>query len=148
MKTETIRHLSATRLLVIVTSITCAFAAAANGQSSFTGKFTLPHEVHWGTVALPAGDYSITMVSPAAPILIQSASGETKMFTSVPVRADSEKGDAYLLITVRGNERRVSAMNLPQLGTSFIYEPLSKTDRELLAKEGQIHVVPVNIARK
>ena len=149
MKTETIRHLSATRLLVIVMWITCAFAAAANGQSSsFTGRLTLPYEVHWGTAALPAGDYSITMEYFGAPILIRSASGETTMLGRIPVRGDSEKGPACLFITVRGNERIVRSLNLPQLGTSFIYEPLSNTERELLAKGAQIQTVPVTTARK
>ena len=148
MKTEAIRYLSAMRLLMIVTLITCAFAVAGNAQSSFIGRFTLPYEVHWGTVALPAGDYSITMDSFGAPILIRSASGEAKMFASIPVRADSEKGPACLFITVRGNERIVRSLNLPQLGTSFIYEPLNTTERELLAKEGQIQSVPVSTARK
>ena len=144
MKTETIGCLPAMRLLVIVLWITCAFAATANAQSNFTGRFTLPYEVHWGTVALPAGDYSITMASYAAPALIRSASGKAKMFTRTPVRADSEKGAAYLFIAVRENERRVLYLNLPQFGTSFIYEPQNKTERELFAKES----VPVSTARK
>jgi hypothetical protein len=148
MKMKAIRHRSAMRLLVIVTLITCAFAAEANAQSSFTGRFTLPYEVHWGKVVLPAGDYSITMESSAAPALVRSASGENKMFTSIPVTAESEKGAACLVITLRGNERRVRSLNLPRLGTSLIYEPLSNTERELLAKEGQIQTVPVSTARK
>lgn len=146
MKTETIRH--TVRLLVIVTLTACAFATAASAQSSFTGKFTLPYEVHWGTVMLPAGDYSITMASPTAPAEVWSANGKTKMFTVIPIAADSQKGAASIFITVRGNERRVQSLNLPQLGQSLTYEPLSRSEREALAKGRRLEAVPVITAEK
>ncbi|PYU21890.1 MAG: hypothetical protein DMG32_19480 [Acidobacteria bacterium] len=145
MKTETMRH--RVRLLAIVTLATCAFTAAANAQS-FTGKFTLPYEVHWGAVVLPAGDYSITMESSSVPALVSSANGEIKMFTRLPITANSEKGAAGLLISVRGDERTVRSVNLPQYGASLIYKPFSKAERELLAKGGQLQTVPVFAAKK
>jgi hypothetical protein len=148
MKTETIQSRSWVRVLVIVTLATCAFAAAANAQPSYTGKFTLPHEVRWGSVVLPAGNYSIIMDSPSAPALVWSANGERKMFTTPPMIADSEKGAASITMTVNGNERIVRSVNLPELGKSFTYKPLTKAERELLAKTGQIETVPVVIARK
>ncbi len=45
-------------------------------------------------------------------------------------------------------ERRVRSLNLPQTGRVLIYEPLTKAEREQLAKAGQIQAVPVVIARK
>jgi phosphate/sulfate permease len=148
MKTETIHHRSWVRLLVIVSLATCAFAAGANAQTSYTGKFTLPHEAHWGSVVLPAGSYSIKMDSLSAPALVWSVNGETKMFTTPPMIADSEKGTAAITMTVNGNERIVRSLNLPELGKSFTYKRLTKAERELFAKTGQIETVPVVIARK
>jgi hypothetical protein len=148
MKKETIEHLSRVRLLVIAVLVTCAFATAANAQSSFTGKFTLPYEVHWGTVVLPAGDYSITLESLSAPALVWSASGEIKMFTVPPITADSQKGAARLYITFLQGERIVRSLNLPQNGRSLVYKPLTKAERELVAKAGQIETVPVFTAKE
>lgn len=148
MKTQTIQHRSWVKLFVIAALAVCGFAAAAKAQPSYEGRFTLPHEVRWGTVVLPAGDYSIIMDSVSAPALVWSANGETKMFTTPPMIADREKGDASITVTVNGNERIVRSLNLPELGKSFTYKPLTKAEREQLAKAGQIQAVPVFAARK
>jgi hypothetical protein len=136
------------KLLLGIVIATCVFTAVVNAQPSYTGKFTLPHEARWGSVVLPAGSYSILMDSPSAPALVWSANGETKMFTTPPMIADSEKSAAAITMTVNGNERIVRSLNLPELGKSFTYKPLTKAERELFAKTGQIETVPVVIARK
>jgi len=136
------------KLLLAVVIATCVFTAVVNAQPSYTGKFTLPHEARWGSVVLPAGSYSIMMDSPSAPALVWSANGETKMFTIPPTIADSEKGAAAITMTVNGKDRIVRSLNLPELGKSFTYKPLTKAERELFARTGQIETVPVVIARK
>jgi hypothetical protein len=136
------------KLLLGIVIATCVFTAVVNAQPSYTGKFTLPHEARWGSVVLPAGSYSILMDSPSAPALVWSANGETKMFTTPPTIADSEKSAAAITMTVNGNERIVRSLNLPELGKSFTYKPLTKAERELFAKTGQVETVPVVIARK
>ena len=133
-------------VLAIITLAMFAFAAAANAQS-FSGNFTLSHEVHWGRTVLPAGDYSITMVSSSKPAFIQSATGQIHMFTTIPTKGDKEKVAAGLLVTVNGNERTVRSMNLPQYGVSLIYNPLTQAEREQLAK-WEAEIVPVIVAKK
>ena len=59
-----------------------------------------------------------------------------------------KKGPACLIVTASGNERRVRSLNLPELGQSLTFEPLTSTEREMFAKAGQIDTVPVIIARK
>jgi hypothetical protein len=148
MKTETIGHRLPVRLLLIVTLATCAFAVAANAQSGFTGKFTLPYEVHWGTVVLPAGEYTISMDSLHTATLVQSGNNNQSFYTRIPLMEDSEKGAACLFITVQGNERMIRSLNLPQYGRSLVYKRLTKAEREQLAKAGQVHTVPVVVARE
>jgi hypothetical protein len=148
MKTETVQRRSWVMLLAIATLAVCGFAVAVKAQPSYKGRFTLPHEARWGTVVLPAGDYSIIMDSVSAPALVWSANGETKMFTTSPMIADGEKGAASITMTVNGVERIVRSLNLPELGKSFTYKPLTKAEREQLAKAGQIESVPVIVARK
>jgi hypothetical protein len=149
MKTTHATHLlTSLKLLLGVVIATCAFTAVANAQPSFVGKFTLPYEVHWDSAVLPAGEYSIRMDSAAGPAVIRWASGSREVYTRFRIIADSEKGGAYLTLTTQGNERRVRSVNLPELGESVIFAPLTKTEREMLAKAGQISTLPVVIARK
>src|SRR5579872_6108094 len=131
------------KLFLGVLIASCVFTVAANAQPIYVGKFTLPYEVHWGQAVLPAGDYSIRMDSVAARPVISSASGNKAVFTEPPIFADSEKGGTYLTITAQGNERRVRSLNVPALGKSVIFAPLTKSQREILAKAGRINTLPV-----
>jgi hypothetical protein len=149
MKTSRRNRYSATAKVILgVLFATCVFTAAANAQPSFEGKFTLPYEVHWNHAVLPAGEYSIEVDAKGMPAILHSTSTGTSVNTSSPILADREKGAACLTVTIRGNERRVRSVNLPQIGMSLIFDPLSKMEREMFAKAGQIDAVPVVTARK
>ena len=148
MKTAT-RLQTSLKLLLAAAITTCGFTAAANAHPGFAGKFTLPFEVHWGKAVLPAGDYVIRMDSTSAPATISSASGSQAMvYTEFPTIADSLKGGTYLTITTQGNESTVRSLNEPGVGKLVIFSPLTKSEREILAKAGRIQTVPVIIARK
>ena len=142
------RHSTTAKVILGVLFATCAFTAAANAQPSFQGKFTLPYEAHWNHAVLPAGEYTIQVDSKGGPALLQSTSGDKAAYTGPSIIADPEKGAACLMVTIRGNERRVRSVNLPQIGVSLVFDPLSKTEREMFAKAGQIDAVPVVTARK
>lgn len=147
MQRKPVQDAMKARFLMGVLLVTCLFAAVANAQS-YEGRFTLPYTVNWGNVVLPAGEYTITMNSLKAPALVRSASGKTKLFTVTPTMADVEKGSASLFITVIGNQRRVRSMNLPEFGSSLIYGPLTRTERQMLAEAGHVRAVPVITAEK
>jgi hypothetical protein len=76
------------------------------------------------------------------------ASGNWAVQTQLPITAHSEKGGTYLTITTQANERRVRSLNMPDLGKSVTFAPLTKSEREELAKAGQISTLPVIIPRK
>lgn len=122
---------------------TCVFAMAANAQPTFAGKFTLPYEVHWGQAVLAAGQYSIRMNSVAGPAMVTSADGSRTVYTQFPTIADSDKGGTCLTITNLGNERKVRSLNLPELGKLVIFAPLTRSEREEIAKAGQTNTVPI-----
>jgi hypothetical protein len=65
-----------------------------------------------------------------------------------PILHDSDEHTAYLFITIRGRERRIQSLHLPLLGKSLVYEPLSQSEREMLAEAGQAQIVPVVTAAK
>jgi hypothetical protein len=147
-----IKHMTtpaSVRLLLGVVIATFVFTAAANAQPSFAGKFTLPYEVRWGKAVLPAGDYVIRMDSTASPAKISPANGSSAgVYTEYPLVEDSHMSGVYLTITNNANERRVRSLNLPQFGKAIVFAPLTKSEREVLAKAGQINTVPVVTAKK
>jgi hypothetical protein len=143
------QYLASLRLLLGVLVATFVFTAAANAQPSFAGKFTLPYAVRWGQAVLPAGDYVIRMDSTASPAEISPANGSSAgVFTEYPLVEDSHMSGVYLTITNNANQRRVRSLNLPQFGKAIVFSPLTKSEREALAKAGQINTVPVVTAKK
>ena len=141
-------HLTKPILLAAILMANLAFTVAANAQSGWVGKFTLPYEVHWNHAVLPPGDYIITMDSKYAPALIRAAHGTRSVYTSIPLVASREEGGASLLITERDGQRTVRFVNSPLLGVSFIYQAIPRPEREALAKTGQLESVPVMVAKK
>ena len=135
------------RMLAIVALAIWALTATANAQS-VQGKVTLPYKVHWGTATLPPGNYTISMDSLHTATLVQSASNNISFYTRMAVAQDSTKGPASLLITSFQGERRVRSLNLPEYGRSLVYDPLTKAEREQIAKAGQEQAVPVITAKK
>lgn len=144
---QAIQHSTSLKLLLGTLMAICVFSAAANAQPSFIGKFTLPYEVRWGQAVLPAGNYFIRIDSMAAPATISSEGGGRTAFVKPPVLADSERGGTYLTVTAQGTERRVRSLNLPEIGKSLIFTPLSKSEREAVAKAGQLDTLSV-VAKK
>lgn len=147
MRAKTIRRAMELRLFAVVLLTTSAFAASANAQS-FSGKFTLPSETHWGKSVLPAGDYTINLNSLTNVAVVQSADGKNARFMPIPITTSSHKGPTALLVMVRGNERIVRSLNLPSNGISLIYTPATAAEREMLAKAEQVQAVPVITAGK
>jgi len=145
---NTIQHMTSAKLALGVLVATFVFSAAANAQPTFEGKFVLPHEVRWNHAVLPPGQYSIEIASTEAPVVLHSASTGKSYNTSTPMMADAEKGATRLNITNFGNERRVRSLNLPQIGKALVFDPLTRTEKELLAKAGGNDAVPVMAARK
>jgi hypothetical protein len=136
------------RNFVVLFSIVAA-AVTANAQIPLHGKFQLASETRWGKAVLPAGNYSFTIESAQQPvrIVIQSADGKTGAMAQAETSVNAAPGGSYLFITGSGPERMVRSMNLPQLGTSLIYQPLTVRERETLYATAS-QTVPVQIAKK
>jgi hypothetical protein len=136
------------RNFVVLFSIVAA-AVAASAQASLHGKFQLTSETRWGKAVLPAGEYSLTIDSTQQPfrMTVQAINGKASAMTVAVSSTDAAPGGSYLFITGSGADRTVRSMNLPQLGRSVVYEPLTKAERETLyAKTSQ--TVPIQIAKK
>jgi hypothetical protein len=145
MKTKTIHYATASLLLVVLTTLISV--TGANAQAVFAGNFTLPHAVRWGQTMLAAGQYSIYFSTFNSPATIHSKDGKIASFV-MGTRQDSESGPSSLTVVVRGNERSVASLNLPQSGISLVYTPMTKAERETLAKVKQVETIPLITAKK
>lgn len=136
------------RNLLLLLSILTG-AVAANGQDALHGKFQLSSEVRWGEAVLPAGEYSFVLESTQRPlkVVIYPADRKTGAMVIASAFENARPGGSYLFITENGSRGIVRSMNLPQLGMSLIYEPLTQRDRETLYAS-QSHTVPVQLAKK
>ena len=140
-------------LFVAVALSALAFAGGVKAQASFggplfSGKFTLPYEVHWGKAVLQPGNYVINMRDIQSAATVWSADLRHGFFLPPPILSHSEKGPTKLTVSIRGDERIVTSMNVPDIGYSFTFKPLTKADRELLAKASQVQAVPITTAKK
>jgi hypothetical protein len=131
-------------LLILVVAAT----VGANAQNSFTGKVQLPSEVRWDKSVLPAGEYSLSIPSFQAPVrlYIQSMDGKTAAIAVAQI-ANPEPGGNSIFVTGTGSNRLVRSMNLPQLGCSLVYAPITSREREkLYASVSQS--LPVQMVKK
>ena len=142
------QHSTSLKLLLGMLMAICAFSAAANAEPLFVGKFTLPYEVHWGQAVLPAGQYFIRMDSSSSSATVRSVKGDRTAFMVPPIVADNERGGTYLTITAQGDKRTVRSLNMPEVGKMAIFAPLTKSEREAIAKAGQLDTVSVVAAKK
>jgi hypothetical protein len=143
-----IQHSASLKLLLGMLMAISVFSAAANAQPTFAGKFTLLHEVHWGQAVLPAGQYFIRMDSMSPSASISSAKGDTIALIVSVALADNERGGTYLIVTKQGDKRTVRSLNIPEAGKMVIFAPLSRSEREAIARAGQLDTVTVASARK
>lgn len=136
------------RNFVVLFSIVAA-AVAANAQATLHGKFQLTSETRWDKAVLPAGEYSLTIDSTQQPfrITVQEINGKKSAMTLALSSTDAAPGGSYLFITGTGADREVRSMNLPELGRSLIYKPLSAGERETLYASFS-QTVPVRIVSK
>lgn len=129
-------------ILVVISMV--LVGVAANAQTVLHGKFVLTSEAHWGKAVLPAGEYTFTMSSVQSPIIIQAVKGKAAAMVLAETHADVAPGGSYILITADG---QVRSMNLPQLGTSLIFRPLTSRERETLYASTS-RTVPVQVAAR
>src|SRR5437870_2389992 len=119
---KSIRNWKLVKHLGLAALALCSFAVLGNAQAAYQGKFTLPVEARWGGSILPAGDYTFTLPSTAAPYvlyvrgegkaaIIIAAAAETKVVSDHPQLNLVNTGDGYA----------VRALEAPALGLTFVY---------------------------
>jgi hypothetical protein len=113
-----------------------------------SGKIQFPSAVRWGKSVLPAGEYSLSIPSAERPVrvFIHSLDGKTAAIAQAEILSDPQPGGSYI-VTTAGSDQLVRSMNLPQLGFSLVYAPLTARERETLYASAS-HTLPVQTAGK
>ena len=145
------QRMAGTALLVaaLLTSLFFAGTARAQGQSpAFVGKFTLPYQVHWGKSVLQPGDYTITIVSAAAPTIasIRNAEGDSVTYVMSGTRSGNINGVNALLIKEKDGQLRVHSLALADMKMILIYDP--RLARETVQEARVSQTVPVMWVKK
>jgi hypothetical protein len=112
----------------------------ASAQEPARGKFTLTHEVHWGSARVPAGDYEFSFDPDGGSRMLslsKLSGSRTGFMVLVPDTDDAKPSNHNLLLlesTADGSY--VSAMQLPEFGMTLHFAvPAHATERQI-AKAG------------
>jgi hypothetical protein len=144
MKSSFSRILAITAIALIAV---CVSATSASAQSAFKGSFTLPNDVRWANVGMPAGDYTFSLKSEGLPaqISVQGPNGSAFVLTSVTDKRHSGES-SIMTIERRGNSRFVSDLYLADLGVHLRYSVPSLPENERMLAQGPASTEQVLIA--
>jgi len=110
----------------------------ASAQEPVHGKFTLAHEVRWGSAKLPAGDYEFGYdpYTRSRMLSLSKVSGaHARYIVLVPDSDDSKPSDQSRIVLVATPDGSyVSAMQLPEFGMTLHFAVPSHTTERQIAK--------------
>src|SRR5438105_1065825 len=100
----------------------CAFAGSTPAQGRISGSFTLPHDVRWQSVTLPAGDYTFSQPSVArtSPMTVTGPNGS--VFELAAVISERHEDKPSVLVLQRfGGTYFVREIYLDKIGVQLDY---------------------------
>jgi hypothetical protein len=108
----------------------------ASAQEPAHGKFTLTHEVRWGSAKLPAGDYEFSYDPDTGTHLLSLSklTGPRAGYMVLVTDADDAKPSNLnrLVLTATPDGSYVSALQLPEFGMTLHFTvPLHPTERQI-----------------
>jgi hypothetical protein len=128
----------------------CASAIPAAAQKACAGSFTLQHEVRWQGARLPAGDYTFSMKSVAAPSVI-TLYGPDGFASVSAIGADKDRVSDRSTMTIehRGGASMVRELYLAPIGLRLTYSvPKRQKDQKLAQGPATTEQVLVAMAAK
>jgi hypothetical protein len=143
MKRKITQYATRTTVLAALLLTAGLFGSAANAQSQFRGKFTLPYTVQWGKAVLQPGEYLITFDQHGMLVIRDAQSQRAVTFEPTNNREDSGEGGSALIIATRGEQHVVRSLRIAELGEAYVYSRPSARKVE----EAR-HTVPVIVAAK
>lgn len=124
------------KLLLAAVSALSVFPAPAVDQAS--GEFTLPWEVRWGTVALPAGSYTCLVDHGAGEtVILRSSTGRSVIVMASSMSTVDPPENSRIVLQHQGREWFVTSMVLGGDGQELHFTPASK--RTEVAQDANLH---------
>jgi hypothetical protein len=119
------KRLSRIQVLLLSLISSFAFPGHALAQPVIAGKFTLSNAAKWGSVMLPAGEYTFAVEDSMSPptVMIFAADGTGKGIV-VPAFVSDIKGtdSGKMTLEVRDGQRVVTALYVKRLGIVLHYD--------------------------
>lgn len=128
-----IRNFAYATLLALTT---LNFAPSLASAQQARGKFTLTHDVHFGTTKVPAGEYAFSF-DPDTPSrmlrLTKLSGGRAGYLLLVPATGDAKSTDlSRLVLEVTPDGSYVTTMQLPAVGITLEFMvPPHATERQM-----------------
>ncbi len=123
--------------LLAITTLNLA-PSLASAQEPAKGKFTLAHDVRWGSAKVPAGDYefSFNTVSISPVLSLTKTSGTPAGFmVLVPMAEENKPSDLNrLTLENTADGTYVSSMQLPDFGMTLYFNVPSHPAEKQMAK--------------
>ena len=123
--------------LLVLTSLNFA-PSLASAQEPASGRFTLPHDVHWGKANVPAGDYrfSYSYNGISGVLALSKLDGARKGYLLLVHDAEetSLSGPSRLVLNTTSDGSYVSSMQLPEFGMTLYFPVPSQTSEKQIAK--------------
>jgi hypothetical protein len=111
------------------------FAPSLASAQEEGGKFTLPHEVRWQNVVVPAGDYrfSLQPMGPSEMLTLTKISGKPASFMlyARDIDTDADSETPRLVIESKFGKSYVSAMDLPQFEVTLHFAAPANSRKEV-----------------
>lgn len=150
--------------LVLVALGATGAKAQALSTARFTGSLNLPYEVHWGTMTLPAGRYTVQIgdMDNGGFYIVEitgEAQGSPHGFVPVLARNSTAAAQNLLDCVRKGDTHVVRAMELPALGESVTFpaprrsqllarQLKNKANAQLEAEAMPIQRIPIKLNEK
>ena len=111
------------------------FAPSLASAQDEGGTFTLPHEVHWQNVVVPAGEYRFTLqpMGPSEILTLVKMSGKPASFMLFANETEENTGSetGRLIIDSKFGTSYVSAMDLPQFEVTLHFAAPANSGKEI-----------------
>jgi hypothetical protein len=145
MHMKNIRVFAAAKLLLAVLATAALISGSAVAQTIVKGTFQLDEQVQWNGAVLAPGSYTIVIDTAQMPLraLVRSVDQKTAAYISSGISDGLKSQQSFLVVTGLGANRRIRSLNLPQLGKSLVYDPMTKGEREELARQQELQTIAV-----
>lgn len=119
----------------MLAAATLAFGAQGSKAPDFKGKFSLPYEVHWGPVVLPAGDYTVERSDMTRPQVMYIKTQGAMYVLLTGATADFSGSGSRLELKNIDGMRFVTKLEVAPAGATYTFQiPKAFRNRPLEAK--------------